>query len=309
MRKLVLIADDDLDVLELLARQCSDLGLDVDTASNAMTALGKAEQDLPDLVILDVDMPYGNGLCVCEMMSQHEELCSIPVIMLTSSRSEATIRKCYELCAYYVLKCPDIRPRIEPLIRQLLETDSASVPSREDESTMNEICIQRPDLLETVFALLGVEEGHSLIEETMEEEHTRTDMPWVLLVEDDDDFALALQMRFTEFGAKVVRASEGTEGYRKAFVESPRAIILDYELPQGNGDYVLRRLKESPATSDIPVIVLTGRREASVERQMRNLGATEFFTKPFDWNRLRAAVDKHLDAKLKTTENPCELSV
>ena len=74
-----------------------------------------------------------------------------------------------------------------------------------------------------------------------------------------------------------------------------KASELDYELPEGNGDYVLRRLKESPATHDIPVIVLTGRHERSVERRMRRLGASEFLTKPFDWQRLRSALKIHLD--------------
>jgi len=78
-------------------------------------------------------------------------------------------------------------------------------------------------------------------------------------------------------------------------MQIPRAIILDYEMPQCNGDYVLRRLKESPVTRDIPVIVLTGHKEISIERQMWELGASEYLTKPLDWNRLRAALEVFLD--------------
>lgn len=300
MNKSVLIADDDGDIVDLLTLRCEQLGFTVDSANNAMTALGKIEELLPDVAILDVDMPYGSGLCVREMMAKHEELQSIPVIMLTACTSEETIRRCHEQCSYYVLKCPDVWSRVEPVLRELFDLDSQyprdyePTRARQEADAPTAISQQDPvDLMDTVFAVLGVEEGDSLIDET--EEPSQSAGPWVLSIEDDDDFALALQLRLREIGLQVLRASAGRAGYRRAFFDAPRAIILDYELPQGNGDYVLRRLKESPATCDIPVIVLTGRREASIQRQMRGLGASEFLTKPLDWKQLRSALDIHLD--------------
>ena len=149
-------------------------------------------------------------------------------------------------------------------------------------------------LLDTVFALLSAETNDSLLDSQAAGGEPRSDQPWILSIEDDDDVALALKLRLQQHGVQVIRASAGMEGYRRAFMDAPMAILLDYELPQGNGDYVLRRLKESPITADIPVVVLTGRKEASIERQMRGLGADEFLTKPFDWQRLRAALDLHL---------------
>lgn len=297
MKKSVLIADDDQDIVELLTLHCERLGFQVDSANNAMTALGKIEEHLPDVAILDVDMPFGNGLCVREMMANHEELQSIPVIMLTASTSEDTVRRCYEQMAYYVLKCPDVWSRVEPVLSELfnLDCDTAddAVDGEQRTSSSDGPC-GPVDLMDTVFAILGTEESSSLFDQDAVN-NKRSDAPWVLSIEDDDDMALAIRLRLQEYGVQVIRASGGMEGYRRAFVDAPRAIILDYELPQGNGDYVLRRLKESPATCDIPVIVLTGRREASIERQMRGLGASEFLTKPLDWKRLRAALDVNLD--------------
>ncbi|MGD9857509.1 MAG: response regulator, partial [Planctomycetaceae bacterium] len=49
----IFIADDDSDLVELLARRCRSLGFAVDTASDAMTALKKIDQVRPDLAILD----------------------------------------------------------------------------------------------------------------------------------------------------------------------------------------------------------------------------------------------------------------
>lgn len=153
-------------------------------------------------------------------------------------------------------------------------------------------------VFDTVFALWGAESGDSLNVERTDE--TRwSEQPWVLSIEDDDDVALALQFRLKEIGVEMFRACAGREGYHRAYVDAPCAILLDYELPEGNGDYVLRCLKESSATRDIPVIVLTGRREARIERLMRDLGADEFITKPFEWRQLRNVLEKVLVSKIK----------
>lgn len=296
-KRRVLIADDDADLVNSLTRRCERLGLSVDTAPNAMTALGKIEQDEPDLVILDVGLPQGNGLSVCEMMAGHEELRSLPVIILTGRRDEETIRRCHELCAFYVLKSVDVWSRVEPLLRELLDLppgataeatpadDPAEAPSQQRRSS--------EDVIDSVFAVVGVE-ADGRFDDADDTAEPREDQPWVLTIEDDEDVAAALRLRLESHGVTVVRSAAGVDGYRKAFFTAPRAILLDYELPNGNGDYVLRRLKETPTLTHVPVIVLTGRREAALERKMRGLGAAEFLTKPFDWTELRSALDRHL---------------
>lgn len=319
MKVKLLIADDDSDIVELLSHRCEAIGLEVETANNAMTALEKAEIGRPDAIILDVNMPYGNGLSVCEMMNGHDDMRKIPVIVLTGSTDDETIARCHQMSALHVPKGPGVWSLLEPLLQEVIEAkrrrgqggaertettpEPSTVPGAEAEAVQSVEAVPAEtdtpapiELLDTVFALLSAEEGDSLLgEDNAEKVERRSDQPWVLSIEDDDDVALALRLRLKGHGIQVVRASAGKEGYRRAFMDKPRAILLDYELPQGNGDYVLRRLKESPTTADIPVIVLTGRKESSVERQMRGLGASEFLTKPFDWERLRAALDTHLD--------------
>jgi DNA-binding response OmpR family regulator len=122
MQKTVLIADDDESLTEILCARCESLGLAVDVANNAMTALGKIDEMMPDVVILDVEMPLGNGLSVCEMMATHRNLATIPVIMLTGRSDRETIRRCHDLCAFYVSKNGDVWSRIEPLLRELTAT-------------------------------------------------------------------------------------------------------------------------------------------------------------------------------------------
>jgi len=113
--------------LQLRFRQ---LGCEVVVAHDAVAALNLAQVAHPDLVCLDVGMPAGSGLSVCEMLLAHQELSEVPVIMLTGRSDEETIRRCHNMCAYYVLKSDDVWKRIESIALELLDI----VPSERNES-------------------------------------------------------------------------------------------------------------------------------------------------------------------------------
>jgi len=104
----------------------------------------------------------------------------------------------------------------------------------------------------------------------------------VLCIDDDEDFAWGLQKRLEEQSIRVIRATDGIEGFLRAFADPVDAILLDYQMPNGRGDYVLGRLKDNPVTCDVPVIVLTGTSGHALRRKMSNLGAVSLFTKPVD---------------------------
>ena len=129
--KTILIADDDHELVHVLAVRCRRLGLNVLCAHDAFTSLSLVKTGRPDVVCLDVDMPAGNGLGVCEMLSSDAACRTIPIIILTGRTDPETIMRCHSLCAYYVEKCADVWSRIEPLLKELLgdlDTTSASHP-------------------------------------------------------------------------------------------------------------------------------------------------------------------------------------
>jgi DNA-binding response OmpR family regulator len=300
MNETVLIAHGDTAVVDLLVRCCRARGLMVESADNALTALSKMADKMPDVVILDSGMFYEDGLTLGDLMADHKDLGTIPVIVLADHASEEAVRGSNQQRAHHIVNCPDLWSRIEPVLEDLFDLTKATEPQPQDEplAPPNADEMRGPmNLIDAVFAVLGVETGECLFEDDLSDENKRSDQPWVLCIDDDDDIALALRLRLKEFGAQVIRATEGMEGCRRAFTQVPRAIILDYELPHGNGDYVLRRLKESPTTRNIPVIVLTGHRETSIERKMWELGASEYLTKPLDWSRLRVALQLCLEVK------------
>ena len=79
--KRILIADDDEGLVDALARRCQALGLLVERAYDGISALRKIDALEPHLVILDVNMPSGSGLSVCEMIAQDPYLKTIPIII------------------------------------------------------------------------------------------------------------------------------------------------------------------------------------------------------------------------------------
>lgn len=133
LNRTVLIADDDRRLALALDLRCRELGLRTLVVYDAITALTAIRHHRPDVICLDVEMPAGNGLSVCEMLNNDKEFSSIPVIILTGRRDHDTIRRCHSMCAYYVLKSNDTWGRVEPLLRELLDLGDSQYPADNDD--------------------------------------------------------------------------------------------------------------------------------------------------------------------------------
>ncbi|MCE9519808.1 MAG: response regulator transcription factor [Verrucomicrobia bacterium] len=83
-QQLILIADDEDDVRELVRLNLSRAGYKTIEAADGLAALRQARQHRPSLIVLDVMMPGRDGLRVCEELRQDEFLQKVPVIMLTA---------------------------------------------------------------------------------------------------------------------------------------------------------------------------------------------------------------------------------
>jgi DNA-binding response OmpR family regulator len=79
-------------------------------------------------------------------------------------------------------------------------------------------------------------------------------------------------------------------------------ILLDLGLADVNGLEVCRRLRASPQTSRVPIIMLTGRDDPRDVRDGLAAGADDFVTKPFELTRLMATVDRLLEQKHREVE-------
>ncbi len=108
----------------------------------------------------------------------------------------------------------------------------------------------------------------------------------IMIVDDDPDLRMALKLRLQANNYETVSATDGYSAIALAQKEKPQLIILDLGLPAGNGYSVLKRLRESDALSNIPVIVLTARDPHGNEERSFDAGAAAFFQKPADNSEL-----------------------
>ncbi len=104
-------------------------------------------------------------------------------------------------------------------------------------------------------------------------------MKKILFIEDES----ALQKTFSEIlkkeGYEMISALDGEIGLRLAKTKSPDLILLDLILPKIHGFEVLKQLKETPETKDIPIIVLTNLEGISDVNKAIELGATTYLVK------------------------------
>jgi len=115
----VLIADDDRDLLTLIGFALTQAGYLVVKASDGPQALQVFEQEAPDLVVLDINMPGANGFQVCEAIRAKSR---VPIMMLTVRGEEEDLVKALELGADDYLTKPfsprTLLARIKALLRR-----------------------------------------------------------------------------------------------------------------------------------------------------------------------------------------------
>ncbi|MFY7964104.1 MAG: response regulator [Chitinophagaceae bacterium] len=88
--KKILIADDEPDILEIIGYNLEKEGFITYKAVDGNDAIAKALKLLPDLIILDVMMPYKTGIEVCSILRQNPQLRDKPIIILTAISDEQT---------------------------------------------------------------------------------------------------------------------------------------------------------------------------------------------------------------------------
>jgi CheY-like chemotaxis protein len=116
-----------------------------------------------------------------------------------------------------------------------------------------------------------------------------------ILIADDSRFQVAvLSKALEEKGFEVVVALDALQASMTAMRVAPDAIVLDINMPAGSGIEVLRRLKMSSKTQQIPVMVVSGNTDPSIEPLAKQLGVADFFRKPVDPAQLCQALSRVL---------------
>ena len=103
----------------------------------------------------------------------------------------------------------------------------------------------------------------------------------ILVVDDEPDIVALVAYHLAKSGFRVSTAGTGPEALASAREEEPALVVLDLMLPGLSGYEVLERLRAEPGSRDVPVLMLTARREEEDRIRGLSLGADDYLTKPF----------------------------
>ena len=119
------------------------------------------------------------------------------------------------------------------------------------------------------------------------------DKQTIMLV-DDNLACLTMCKNIFKSKYEVYPISSGAKLFEILAKVTPDLILLDVLMPEMDGYEVIKRLKSSPKTQDIPVIFLTARDDPKNENEGLSLGAVDYISKPFSPSMLLKRIDNHL---------------
>jgi CheY-like chemotaxis protein len=259
----ILIADDDPCVLRAIAVRCSAMGFDVETATSGPQAVIKVGEHEPDVLIIDIHMPEVDGLSVLEELRNTAKR-PMHVMVITGNPGREIEKRCDGFDVSCIRKGPEFWDELENGLLMIYPQREAAIVQSGERSPKVEI----------------------------------KKRPRVLLVDDDISTKKFFFHKFEKLGAELLYAADGIRGFWMARRQEPTVIVADYRMPNGDAEYLLTRLRNSPVTQNIPVIVQTGRdlNDTVKQRLQQEIcgqpGATRVLRKSADIRELFEALQR-----------------
>jgi DNA-binding response OmpR family regulator len=249
--KKIIIVEDEETLLKALEHKLSLRGYQVFLARDGAEGLKLINEVNPDIVLLDILMPNVDGFGVMEQLNKDGIIPKLPVIIISNSGQPVEIDRAMRLGARDYL----VKAEFDP--QEVLEK------------------------VEAVFASAGAPVGEVSILPPSAEVASTDDSgkKRILIIEDDQFLRDLMERKLIKEGFVVDTAIEGETGLSKIQSAKPDVVLLDIILPGLDGFSILEKVKNNPAMSNIPVILLSnlGQRD-DVDKGMK-LGAVDYLVK------------------------------
>lgn len=127
----------------------------------------------------------------------------------------------------------------------------------------------------------------------------------ILIAEDHAQLAASLAAILNKRGYQVTLAEDGVTALTQIVQNPPDLLILDLRMPRLHGIELLKKLRQSPKTKDLPVIISTGvYKGEKYIRAAQSLGVRHYLEKPFKAAALLSAIEAELEAGIKAVGDP-----
>ncbi|MBL8481067.1 MAG: response regulator, partial [Rhodocyclaceae bacterium] len=271
-KPLLLLVDDDISTAAVLAGRLAEIA-EVRVANSGVQALRSARECMPDLAIMDAEMPGMTGFELCQAFKQDTRLQQVPVIIASAFHDAPTEAAARALGAVDFVRKPYAGAALVERVRACLDS-TAHLPGT------------------AVAARRGARTAAGAA-------------PGILIVDDDTAAIQVIYTALKHLDARFIFATDGEQALRLAAERRPDLVLLDIQMPGMDGIETCRRLQEQPELAHIPVIFVT--RYADPEHEARALaaGGTDFISKPYSPAVLQARIGTVLrlkrqsDAKLR----------
>ena len=272
----VLVVDDVLPNVKLLAAKLTREYFDVITAYNGPEALELVRRESPDIVLLDVMMPGMDGFEVCEKIRSNPATMHIPVVMVTALSDVTDRVRGLEAGADDFLTKPvnDIAlfARVRSLVRLKMMMDEWR-------------------LRESTSGQFGVIERTATLHS---ESHERAR---VLVLEDSvlDFEKIADTLR--RDNDEVVCADTGARALERAMTEEFELVVVSLTLLNEDGLRFCSQLRSHERTRQVPILLVVDEGDLNRVAKGLELGANDYVIKPIDRNELLARVRTQIRRK------------
>ena len=256
MRKKVIYVDDITYNLIAIKKSLS-ANYEVYPADSVAKMFEILEKIIPNIIILDINMPDTNGFDAIKSLKNDNRYVNIPVIFLTGKSAKEDIIKGLSLgAADYIIK-PVISSKLIDCIENNIDINKRfdSIKGNEDE--------KKP-------GILAVDDVTSILR----------------------SIQFALQDKY-----KVYMLSKPEDVLVFLRNKKPDLILLDYLMPVLTGFDLLPMIRSLPGYKDTPIIIITTEGTLNHFNEAKSLGASDFLVKPFFENELQNKISEYLKVK------------
>ena len=275
-RPKILIVDDDPLNVKLLAAKLPAESYEILTAYDGREALQKVETESPDLVLLDVMMPGIDGYQVTRSLKKDPNTRDIPIVMVTALDSTDDKVKGLEAGADEFLNKPvnssELKTRVQSFLRL-----------RQYQQQLQAQLSAKASVSEPV--------------DTENGQPSSSDPASILLVEDNDRDVRLLQRYLQSDSYRITVCPDGQQAIALISGGTFDLMLLDILLPDIDGFEICRRMKATPATRDIQIVVITSLPDLESKLRGLELGVDDFLVKPINPLELKARINALLKKK------------
>jgi len=255
MKRILIVEDDQKIALALQVRLKANRYA-VSVASDAIVGASLGRTIKPDLILLDISMPGGDGFQLAETFHNMPETMATPIIFITASKNPELLQEVLKLGAIGLFEKPfDTEKLLYNIERELNRVDLFNVPKSAGSA--------------------GLKRKR------------------VLIIEDDQNLAMALSLRLKAAGYGTTTTYDALTGLNAAISNPPALVLLDISMPAGNGFSVAEKIQTLIPTP-IPIIFLTASKKPDFRERAKKLGAAGYFEKPYEAEELFGAIQEAL---------------